>query len=131
MYKCSLPSDRNCPLLGDKLIKHKNQFSMRQFRVCAPCGIRADKPRQNWAFWTCAACREYLSSRLWANTTSSFRSTPYIGMLRKLLPRTLPPPPQIFSVATQSRGKTRVQYSHSHSVFGMKTSFYEKVYKMF
>ncbi len=36
---------------------------------------------------------------------------------------------KIFSVATQSCGNNRVQYSRSHIVLGMKTSFYEKVIK--
>jgi hypothetical protein len=102
---------------------------MRQFRECTLCGIWADTPRQYWAFWPSAAWREYLSSKLWGN-----RRGPLLiwacKLLRKLLPHT-PPPPQIFSVATQSRGKNRVRYSHSTGVLDMKTSFYEKVYKIF
>ncbi len=40
-------------------------------------------------------------------------------------------PPQIFSVAIQSRDKNWVRYSHSHGVLGMKTSLNEKVNKDF
>ncbi len=63
---------------------------MRQFSECVPCGMRAEKPRPNWAFWPYAAWREYLSSQLWAN-----RRGPLLiwacELLRKLLPHTLPP----------------------------------------
>jgi hypothetical protein len=41
------------------------------------------------------------------------------------------PTPEIFSVATQSPGKNRVQHLYSHGVSGMKTSLNEKVYLRF
>ncbi len=70
-----------------------------------------------------AAWREYPSSQMWANCYSLYGN---VNCWESCF-LTLSIPPDNLCCHTEPR-KNRVQYLHSYSVLGMKTSFYEKVY---
>jgi hypothetical protein len=70
--------------------------------------MRAEKLRQNWAFWTSAACPDNLSQ-----SCGSIAEAPFIPLLiwackllRKLLSHTLPPPPDILYCYSEPRQKS-------------------------